>query len=91
MVQADEVVLGELDVPQCCRLVCPPVDQVTQTVAKAGHFERTGLRVVRKLPEVHLTLGSHRQSLRVGDSPGGGDPADSKVWRGQRRGGGYWT
>ena len=68
VVQADEVVLGELDVPQCCRLVCPPVDQVTQTVAKAGHFERTGLRVVRELPQVHLTLGSHRQPLGVGDS-----------------------
>lgn len=82
VVEADEVVLGELDVAECGRLLCPPVHHVCQAVPEAGHLQRTGLRVVRKLPQVHLALGSDGQPLRVGHPAVRSYPADRTIWRG---------
>ena len=83
VVEANEVVLGELDVAERGRLLRPAVDHVCQAVPEAGHLQRTGLRVVRKLPQVHLALGSDGQPLRVGHSTVRSYPADPTVWRGK--------
>ena len=65
MVETDEMILREFNIPQSGRLLCPSVDHISQTVPKAGHLQRTGLGVVGEEPQVHLALGRHRQPLGV--------------------------
>ena len=69
VVETDEMILWEFNIAQRSRLLCPSVDQISQAMPEARHLQWTGLGVVREESEVHLTLGSHRQSLGVGHAP----------------------
>ena len=56
-----------------------PVDDVVGVVAEAADEQRAGLRVERKLAQVHLAARLDRQPLRVRDPAVGGDP-DEPDW-----------